>query len=146
MLENNLQHSLADVGDNFYTNLKHQSSLLTLIELGNAGARIDIIQSEFQADSTVAHRCFRRISNIVFTSDSDLAALCGCQCVVVKEFTFKENCSRNNRSVKDIKIFTPADYSMIQAIARSIHFDLNLQSKNHNTMYSKVSPISESGH
>lgn len=124
-LENNLQHSLADVGDNFYTNIKHEISLLTPQELGNKGARIDVIQSEFQAHSTIAHRCFYRLSEIVFTADSDLAALCGCQCVAIKDFTFKENYNRSNSLVKDVKIFSP-DFRTIQSIARAMHVDPNL--------------------
>jgi hypothetical protein len=124
-LENVLQNSMSDVGDNFYTNIKHEISLLTLNELGSAGARIEVIQSEFQADSTIAHRCFHRISEIVFTSDSNLAALCGCQCVAIKEFNFKENYNRNNSLVKDIKIFSP-DFATIESIARSIHIDVSL--------------------
>jgi hypothetical protein len=54
-----------------------------------------VIQAEFQADSVIAYRTMQKLNDIVFMQDSDLAALCGKECVSIGKHTVQESNGRN---------------------------------------------------
>jgi hypothetical protein len=74
---------------------------------------LEVIQSEFQADSTMAGAIVHNDAEMVLTADSDLAALVGNKCVGIKKFTFVDR--SKNKLVKDLEIFS-ADMATIRVL------------------------------
>lgn len=98
--EKNQQSSSIDVGDDFFNDI---SNAINDIDIKKNAIRNDcifVIKAKFQADSVLAYRCINRISNVIFSSDSDLAALCGNCCVGIK--TFKFNMKKNGERLSNM--------------------------------------------
>jgi hypothetical protein len=77
-----------------------------------------VVQSVFQADSTLAASINHNNAEIIFSADSDLAALLGDKCVAIKKYSFIDKA--RIKIVKDIELFS-ADMSTIKEICDSIN-------------------------
>jgi hypothetical protein len=118
-----VKRSSIDVGDDVYKKILDAINALKL-----RPGTMYAIQSEFQADSTLAAAINHNNAEIVLFADSDLAALLGDNCIAIKKYTFIDK--SRMKSLKDIEIFC-SDYSTISMISSL----LNLPNE------SKITPI-----
>jgi hypothetical protein len=105
-LENSLQHSTIDVGDNLFNTFKEATKKLT----PNKIICLSFCQSVFQADSVMAGHIISGDTEILLTSDSDQLALLGSKCVSIKKWRFKS--SEKSKSLDSLDIFTANETTM----------------------------------
>jgi hypothetical protein len=115
-LQNKANAGFVDVGQAAFQNIKEEIEKLTEYK-----DLISVLQSEFQADSTLASLINTGDADIILSADSDLAALLGSRCVAIKKFKFGTRSKDHN--IKDIEIFSP-DISTIKQIADHINLPL----------------------
>jgi hypothetical protein len=96
-LENALQRSSFQMGDDFFINL------LNSINFYNNN-KITACQALFQADTVMASRMVSKNTHVLLTSDSDQAALLGPDCLCIKDFKIKEE--KKKIKIDNIEIFS----------------------------------------
>ena len=109
------QISNVDVVDQFFQNIKDFIDDFENKNLGNRHGKLIVIKALFQADSVIANRCISKICDIVFSSDSDLAALAGEQFLAIKAFKFLEK-SRGEKLL-NIVLYTPSTLTLQRAMS-----------------------------
>ena len=63
---------------------------------------LSVVQSDFQADSTMAGAIANNDAEFILSADSDLAALLGYKCLSIEKFVFVDR--SKNKDIKDIEI------------------------------------------
>jgi hypothetical protein len=119
-LETGFQSKVIDVGDALYEDIKDLIATFDDEMLGANGGGIMVCQAKYQADSVIAHRCYKGISDVVLGNDSDLAAHCGEKCLGIKQFQFNESTKENQ--LHDIELFASCKSTII-ATANMISID-----------------------
>lgn len=119
-LEKKLQYSNVDVGQEFYESLLHHVYNIPKANLGKKGGTIEIFQAEYQADSVLAFRRVNNISDIVFSSDSDLLAHAGSMCLGIKCFNYISR--GKNTGMDQIELFV-ADDVMLSNITTALRME-----------------------
>jgi hypothetical protein len=82
-LEKKVDNADLDVGDSLFHCLIEESQKK---REANPTNEIIVMQAEFQADSVIAYRTMQTLNDMAIMEDSDLAALCGEQCVSISKF------------------------------------------------------------
>jgi hypothetical protein len=82
ILQANLKRSNIVVGEETFNNIKE-----VILKTNMDHSLLHAVQSEFQADSTLAWAINNHKADILLSCDSDLAALLGHRCVSIKIFT-----------------------------------------------------------
>jgi hypothetical protein len=113
-LQNKLKRTGIDVGAQMFSDITDEVN-----KLPYNISQIAVIQSEFQADSTLAASIVNGHSELVLTADTDLAVLVGERCLGIKNFKFL---GRNkNKTIKDIEIFCP-DACYLNDVLNNMNF------------------------
>ena len=103
-IRNAMAKTDVNVGDDLYKSLQEEIKLLTSQEKGSRNGKIVVLQSEFQADSTIASRMNHQENDIVLCSDSDMCVLTGEDCLCIKAYKFKDK-GFEGSNICDIDIF-----------------------------------------
>ena len=98
----------------------------------NPKVEIIVMQAEFQADSVIAYRTMENLNDITIMEDSDLAALCGKQCVSISKFEVS-NLNKRNSQLTGMELFF-ADKSTRDAICNMIGLDVT-SARTNNSQY-----------
>lgn len=94
---------------------------IPVLYLGKKRGKVAVLQAEFQADSVLAYRRANYISDVVFSSDTDLLAHAGPMCFGIKFFTYT---ARGKKAgIDNIEVFT-ADMGMLDTILSSLHWPI----------------------
>ena len=94
------------------------------------GDNIQVLQSMFQADTTIARACIRKKCDVAFMNDTDLAAYAGKCCVGIADFRFAKGATKNSIVIADASIFSPSKETIYTAICRdALHFSPIVKSK-----------------
>jgi hypothetical protein len=101
VLYNKLDAEVVSVGNDLVEALRKIINQLTDNEIGSG--TITLQQAMFQADTVLALACKNFLADILFTSDTDQAILCGNDCIGVKKFRFNDK--GNNSSVNGFDLF-----------------------------------------
>jgi hypothetical protein len=108
-LQGTLKRSNINVGEKTFNKIKEEIKKINLDQ-----SLLYAIQSEFQADSTLAWAINTQEADMLLSTDSDLAALLGHRCVAIKNFTYQDQ--NKVKVLKDLDFFS-ADYNTIHEIA-----------------------------
>ena len=120
--ESSFQHKTVDVGKSLFDDIKDIIAALDDELIGEKGGSITVCQAIFQADSVIASRCNKRISDLVLGSDTDLSAHCGSLCLGIKEFKFVDN------NVSEMELFASCNETICN-IAQIINVDTTIKNK-----------------
>ena len=112
------QSSSINVGNEFFFDIKKAIEELPKNSFGNRNGTIEVVQALYQADSVMAYRSINNMSTIIFSSDSDLAALTG-NCIGIKSFKFDDKIKVKNERLCNFVIYTPSS-DVLQNIKISI--------------------------
>jgi hypothetical protein len=115
--QNKIKRSDIDVGAELFSEITDEVNKLPFDV-----SQIAVIQSEFQADSSLAASITNGNSELVLTVDSDLAALVGVRCLGIKRFKFIDR--NKTRSVHDIELFS-ADKETILEVVQHLNIPIN---------------------
>ena len=116
------------VGQDFYEELKETTSLIPSDVAGRGN--IFILQSVYQADTTIARACTRKKCDIAFMCDTDLAAYAGKCCVGVEDFRFTKGANKNSCTIADASIFSASKETIYSDICDSaLHFPCLVKTK-----------------
>lgn len=113
-IEKQQQSMDVNVGEDFFQSIKDYINDLDKKLLGNRKGNLFVIKALFQADSVIAYRCINKISDMVMSSDSDLAALAGEQCLAIKSFKFLEK--NKGEKLSNMDIYTPSTITLSRAM------------------------------
>lgn len=116
------QSSNVNVGLEFYENIKSMIEEFQLDQKVITNENIFVLQAKFRADSVLAYRCIYGYCDIVFSSDSDLAALAGSRCLGIK--SFKYNDKLKNNKLSDVSLYTPSTETL-KFVSEAIHLSSN---------------------
>ena len=128
-LEKKIDNADLDVGDILFNKLIEESQ--KKMEK-NPKVEIIVMQAEFQADSVIAYRTMVNLNDITIMEDSDLAALCGKQCVSISKFEVS-NLNKRNSQLTGMELFF-ADKSTRDAICNIIGLDVT-SARTNNSQY-----------
>ena len=120
--ENSFQHKPVDVGQSLYDDIKEIISSLDDELIGENGGSLTVCQAKYQADSVIASRCNKRISDLVLGTDTDLSAHCGSLCLGIKDFKF------NDDKISDIELFSSCNQTILN-IAQILNIDTTKKNK-----------------
>lgn len=141
-METNQQATKINVGDEFFINIQNAIEDIDLLQTKFYQiGYILVVKSEFQADSVLAYRCVMGLSDIVFSSDSDLVALAGSCCLGIKSYKFNEKSKYDKLS--EIILYTPSSVVLNQVL-ESIHLCINstrVMQSDHNFFDDEVDDI-----
>ncbi len=118
-LEKKIDNADLDVGDILFNKLIEESQ-----KKMEKDPKVEIIvmQAEFQADSVIAYRTMENLNDMTIMEDSDLAALCGKQCVSISKFEVS-NLGKRNSQLTGMELFF-ADVITRNAICNIIGLDV----------------------
>ena len=60
-----------------------------------------IIKAEFEADYVIAYRFRNGLSHLVFSTDTNMTALCGIKCLSIRNFAKEKNGNKNRKGNKN---------------------------------------------
>jgi hypothetical protein len=103
-MERCLQQTTIDVGEKLFTSFKRELQKLTY-----DNNHIKCCKAMYQADATMAGRMMSGATDLIFTSDSDQAALLGDRCICVKKFKFKGG---KKATLESFDIFTASETTL----------------------------------
>jgi hypothetical protein len=129
-LEKTINNSSLDVGNKLFEMILQQ---VEIWKKRYPTTDVLVLQAEFQADSVIAYQTMQQLNDMVFMYDSDLAALCGKECVSIGKYEFIEDNSRNSE-IKGMEICF-ADISTLNEIC--VHMDLKIENKASRTNFSQ---------
>jgi hypothetical protein len=104
-LQSKIKRNSVDVGNIGFNAIREEVNKANVSDV-----LITVIQSEFQADSTLAASNNNNESEMILSADSDLAALLGAKCISIKSFTFWD-CFK--KTLKDLDIDESHTFSRI---------------------------------
>jgi hypothetical protein len=116
-LESSIKRGSIDVGEECYKNNKQE-----MIKAAIDPSILSVVQSEFQADSTLAGAINSNDADILLSTDSDLAALLGRRCISIKSFVYQNR--YKVKVLKELDIFS-AEYQTMQDIAQHLNMPVD---------------------
>lgn len=113
--------SSVDVGQEFFKMIETHVKNIPSLDKGTKNGSITVLQAEFQADSLLAHRIVKNISDMVVSSDTDLLAHAGHKCLGIKIYNYVMKGKKSG--IDNIEVFA-ADILMLQDIVAALRIKM----------------------
>ena len=110
------QEDFVLIGQDFYDDLKEMVSKSVCCD------KIQVLQSMFQADTTIARACIQKKCDIAFMCDTDLAAYAGKSCLGIEDFRITKGSNKNPWTIVDASIFTASREAIMDICEATLHF------------------------